>query len=59
MRVSRWCTGTVIAIKLNTLWQHTKKGATEKESFSNEDVLRKKILKTFKYPHYTTILLWH
>ena len=38
---------------------HKKKAVTEKQSFSNEDVLSKKILKTFKYPHYTAILLWH
>ena len=33
MRVSRWSTGTVIAIKLNTVWQHGTNASIEIQFF--------------------------
>ena len=49
----------VIAVKLNTLRQHTTNASIENHNFSNEGVPLRTMLKTFQYPYYTTIVLWH
>ena len=51
----RKCTRTVIAIKLNAMWQ--QRSIYEKHFFSHDDVSLKSMLKTLEYPHYTTIVL--
>ena len=48
-----WENTLVIAIQLNTLWQH-RKASIEKELFSNVAVPLKRMVKKFEYPNYTT-----
>ena len=58
MWIFRWCTGTIIAIILHTLCQHRTNTYIEKQKFSNDDLpWLKRVLTTFEYPHYTTIVL--